>query len=761
MSSATARDQEERKLKCELTSEERPDSDRSAAQARGRSQARAHDRGFRPTKIAAALAAAGTARARNLTFRTVAPALILAAGALAPAVAQAAAPLSWSKPVSVDPGQTPSAIACPSENLCVAVDRGGQVLRTTSPPASPNPTWQAPHAIDPGHALTALACAPAVPASLCVAGDESGGVVVSTDPEAGAGGWRRTSIDSQALTGVACPSAKLCIAVDQAGSALASIDPGASDAEWTATDIDAGHQLRAVSCPSESLCVAVDDAGRVLTSTDPGAASPSWKTRAIDAIGELVAVSCASTQLCVAVDGAGNALASPDPEASAPTWSSTPVPFMSVPTSISCASSGLCVSVDEGGSALASDDPASGLPAWSESSADPGMAITSVACVPDGVCMAIDGAGAFVRATVAAPLAITGSASEITPSEATLVGTVNPQDAVLGLGQCTFEYGPTAGYGLTAACSSQPSAVGGQQTVQARVSTLSAASTYHFRIVAANAGGQATGADGTFTTAPAVSVVRPSPYILGVPANGVRLYCQPGTSGSATLTYAWIRDATVVASATSSTYVVSGADAQHHLQCRVTATNAAGSATASSGFVAVPAMGVLAATGETNVGKVSASATAIAIPLTCSAQAPAGCAISVHVTTRQARTSGKGKQARHVTVTVTLAGATAHLKRGERRTLTLPLSAAGRRLLVRAHRLTATVSVTGTVIGELKATLANLVLTLRDPPAGGHAARRERATHGKTASRPGSSARTGVSTRGHAARRRGSRDRVR
>ncbi len=216
----------------------------------------------------------------------------------------------------------------------------------------------------------------------------------------------------------------------------------------------------------------------------------------------------------------------------------------------------------------------------------------------------------------------------------------------------------------------------------------------------------------------------PSPYILGVPANGVRLYCEPGTSGSATITYAWIRDATVIAGATASSYVVTSADAQHHLQCRVTATNAAGSATASSAFVAVPAMGVVAAAGETKVGKLSASATAIAIPLSCSAQAPAGCAITVHVTTRQTRTSGKGKHARRVTVTVTLAGATVHLKRGEQRTLTLPLSAADRRLLARAHRLTATVSVTGTVIGELKATLANVALTLHDPPARGHAARR-------------------------------------
>jgi hypothetical protein len=710
---------------CELTSEELPHTDRRAP------------------------------RHGRLRWAAIVP-LLAAAGALVPAAAQAAAPLTWSRAVSIDPGQTPSAIACPSEGLCLVVDRAGRVLHTTSPPESPSPSWSAPRTIDPGRALTALACAPI---GLCAAVDESGAVLASTDPEAGAGSWQRTDIDSQPLTGVSCPSTTLCVAVDQTGSAFASTNPGAADPTWTASAVDPGHRLRGLSCPSESLCVAVDDAGRIVTSTDPSAANPSWQVKALDAIGEPVAVSCGSAQLCVAVDGVGNAFASADPGASAPTWNATQIDPAAVPAGVSCASSGLCVTVDERGSALASDDAPSGLPIWNESGADPGTPLAGVSCVPDGVCVAIDSAGGFVRATVAAPLTTTGSASEITASEATLVGTVDPQDAVLG--QCAFEYGPTSSYGLTAACSSQPAPTGGQQAVQARISTLSAASTYHFRIVAANAAGQTTGADGTFTTAAAVSVVHPSPYILGVPANGVRLYCQPGTSGNATLTYAWIRDATVIADATSSSYVVNGADAQHHLQCRVTATDAAGSATASSGFVAVPAMGVLAATGETKVGRVSASATTIAIPLTCSSQAPAGCAISVRVTTRQARSSGKGKQARRVTVTVTLAGATVHLKRGEQRTLALPLSAADRKLLSRARHLSANVSVTGTVIGELKATLANVALTLRDGAAGGQAARHRHAANGKTAGRLGSAARAHASTRARPGGRQGSQNRAR
>lgn len=553
-------------------------------------------------------------------IRQATPFLLLTA-ILAPASAQAASPLSWSAPVSVDPGQTPSAIACPSTGLCVAVDRVGQVLHTSDPTA-PSPAWSKPAGIDSGHTLTSLACAPT---GLCVAVDESGEQLTSTDPRGGAGTWRGTSIDGvTGLTGVSCPSATLCVAVDQAGNALTSTDPGASNPTWTTREIDAGNRLQAISCPTESLCVAVDVAGNALASDNPAAASPSWRTRAIHPASQpLIAISCSSGELCVAIDSAGNALASGNPGASTPTWSSTEIDLTGAPASVSCATSGLCVALDDNGDALASEDPTATVPTWSRSTADPGAPMVSVSCLT-GLCVAIDTAGRVVRAFIPPP-----------PSP---------------------------------------------------------------------------------TVAPAamVSIVRPHPSIAGVPGVGERLRCVSGLPAEtpATLTYVWVRDATVIAGATTSSYLVKAADAKHHLQCRVTATNAAGSATAGSAFVAVPAGGVLAAVGETTVGKMRVSGMVIGVPLSCSSRAPRGCTVALRVTTTRRRS---GKPVRRVTLTI--ATATVRLKQGQRRTISLKLSAIGRRLLAREHRLTVKVAVSGTVIGALKARLATATLILRAPSA--------------------------------------------
>ncbi|HYM44732.1 MAG TPA: hypothetical protein VES65_01040 [Solirubrobacteraceae bacterium] len=627
-----------------------------------------------------------------------------------PATARAASPLAWSAPVSVDPGPTPSAIACPSEGLCVAVDRAGNVLHSSDPAAS-SPSWSKAQ-IDSGHALTSLACASA---SLCVAVDESGRALSSTNPTGGASAWTPTGIDGTGLTGVSCPSATMCVAVDQAGSALASADPGAPSPAWTKREVDKGNRLNGVSCPSEALCVAVDAAGNAPVSIDPGAPSPTWTKRAIDPAGEPRAVSCASDGLCVAIDGAGDTLASADPGAANPTWSSTEIDLTGVPAGISCATSGLCVLLDDHGSALASDNPTAALPTWSGSTADPGTPMAGISCLPAGMCVAIDTAGRIVRALVPAPISTTTAAVEVGAGEATLTATVDPSDAALG--ECRFEYGPTAAYGQSASCAGPPSPTGGAQLVKARITGLAPASTYHFRIVAANAGGTSAGADRTLTTAPPISIVHPHPSIAGVPGVGERLRCSSGvpSGATATLTYAWVRDSSAIAGAGTSSYLVSRADAMHHLQCRVTATDAAGSATAGSEFVAIPAAGVLAAAGETRVGKVLAHGTSLSVPVSCSSRAPGGCAIALRVTTRQTRS---GKPVRRVTLT--LATTSAHLKQSEQRTILLKLGAAARRLLARAHSLTVTVSVSGTVIGALKASLATATLVLRTPTRHAH-----------------------------------------
>jgi Alpha galactosidase A/Alpha galactosidase C-terminal beta sandwich domain len=631
------------------------------------------------------------------------------------AAARAASTLSWSAPQTVD-RQAPSAIACPTVTLCVAVDRAGDVLQTTDPGAA-GPSWSPPEPIDPGHALSALACPSA---SLCVAVDDNGSELASTDPAGGAGSWAAArSIDSVALTGVSCASSSLCVAIDAEGQALVSSDPGDPAPTWTASDIDGATELRGVSCPSAALCVAVDSAGNALSSEAPASASPAaWHSRAIDLIGAPVAVSCASVSLCVAIDEAGNALASADAGAGNPTWSSTAVDLAATPASISCASSGLCVLLDESGMALAGDDPTAAVPSWSGSTADPGNRPAGISCLPDGLCAAVDDAGRALTATVAAPLSTSTTPTDVSSTAATLTGIVDPHDATLGA--CSFEYGPTASYGHAVPCASMPAPTGGAQTVQAYVGGLAASSTYHFRVIASNAGGAGASADEAFSTLtpPKIRVVHPQPSIAGVPGVGERLYCLSGipeqlaSEQGVTFRYAWLRDTDTIARAANGSYKVGAADAKHHLQCRVTATDVAGSATASSAFVAIPARGVIAAVGETRVGRIAVAGGAIEVPVRCSAQASRGCTITARATARMA-VSRAGSAGRRRYSTVVLARASARLRPGQPQTVTLRLTGLARRVLEHAHRLAVTVSVRGTVIGIIAGELATTRISLR------------------------------------------------
>lgn len=109
----------------------------------------------------------------------------------------------------------------------------------------------------------------------------------------------------------------------------------------------------------------------------------------------------------------------------------------------------------------------------------------------------------------AAPTVTTEAASAAGESSAILHGTVNPQ------GQKTtyfFEYGSTASYGSTApvpAGELAPSSTG--EAVSATLSALSPGHTYHFRLVATNAGGTSDGADRSFTTASTTHETNPPP----------------------------------------------------------------------------------------------------------------------------------------------------------------------------------------------------------------------------------------------------------
>jgi hypothetical protein len=622
-----------------------------------------------------------------------------------------AAQLNWSGPTPVDE-PTPNAIACPSEGLCVAVDSGGMVLHTSNPLA-PSPAWSKASKIPSASPLTAVSCAAE---GLCVAVDDEGQAFASTTPAGGGGTWKSKEIDGKTpLTSVSCPSSGLCVAVDREGRALTSTDPWASSPTWTPRTIDSGTALKAVSCPSESLCVAVDADGRVLASGSPASAS-SWPTGFFDGLGEPVAISCPSTALCVAVDSAGDVLASADPGAGNPTWSST-AHLAGEPLAVSCTSTGLCAFTTHAGTVFAGDDPTAAPPSWTPTGGD-GADLPDIACLSAGACLGLDANGGFARGLVPAPGVLSAPASEVSATEATLNATVAPNDGTLS--QCEILYGPTNAYGQNVPCSTTPTPSGGSQSVHARVSGLAADSGYHFALLATNPGGTAVSSDATFTTLEAVTVVTPYPSISGVPGVGERMYCNPGvpTNTTATVAYQWVRDTTVIAKATNSSYVIQSADAKHHLQCRVTTTDAAGSATAGSAFVAVPATGIIAAVGETKIARLTSSGPVLSIPVTCSQQAAGGCTIAIRTTSVQTVRVGKATRRE----TLTLATGKTHLTRGQRRTIKLTLNATGRRLLAKSHLLHVKVAITGTVIGALQAKLATSTLTMHASSA--HAARR-------------------------------------
>ena len=98
------------------------------------------------------------------------------------------------------------------------------------------------------------------------------------------------------------------------------------------------------------------------------------------------------------------------------------------------------------------------------------------------------------------PIAVTVAASAMTQSAATLNGVVTSNGSDTAV---TFEYGPTTSYGNTAPAAQGPlpaAAMGAQMS--APLTGLGCNGLYHFRIVAANAGGTTQGADATFSAAP-------------------------------------------------------------------------------------------------------------------------------------------------------------------------------------------------------------------------------------------------------------------
>ncbi|MGA8744564.1 MAG: hypothetical protein WB507_01715 [Solirubrobacterales bacterium] len=103
------------------------------------------------------------------------------------------------------------------------------------------------------------------------------------------------------------------------------------------------------------------------------------------------------------------------------------------------------------------------------------------------------------------PVVSAGSATAITPTSANISAGIRP-----GFRDTTyhFEYGPTTGYGSK---TPESGSIGSDNAVHAAVTTLSGltpATTFHYRVVATNSIGAASGPDQTFTTGAEPTVVQ-------------------------------------------------------------------------------------------------------------------------------------------------------------------------------------------------------------------------------------------------------------
>ena len=182
-----------------------------------------------------------------------------------------------------------------------------------------------------------------------------------------------------------------------------------------------------------------------------------------------------------------------------------------------------------------------------------------------------------------APIVTTNPATNVASFSATLNGSVNPRESTTTV---YFQYGLTTSYGSNTPMQTRTGNT--VQAISANISGLSASTTYHFRIVAHNAGGTAYGSDRTFTTlsatGPPVVITNLASYIASFSArlNGsvdphgltTTVYFQYG----ATTSYGFT---TAIQSKTGNTYqnvaaTIGGLTASTTYHFRIVATNSSG-----------------------------------------------------------------------------------------------------------------------------------------------------------------------------------------
>jgi hypothetical protein len=373
----------------------------------------------------------------------------------------ARAELAWSPPTIVDNGggETLSAVACPEQTQCTAVDQVGQET-TFNPTASS--FAGSPVLVDTGGDLTSVAC----PSNeQCTAVDVTGDEVTfnprspgtpkleNVDPQ---GGTARLSVScpsttqctaaddkspgeevtfdpatgkqiSAALVGtnmssLSCSSVSQCAAVTEEGDEV-SFDP-ASPAGATTTSMT--NDLTSVSCiPGGSECIAVSS---FFTEVKFDPSSPSGYTSGSLKVEYLESVSCPTSGQCTALAG------SPGEEATFAPGSSPGESHATIATkvenvdAISCWSASQCTAVDGQGRELTFNPS---VPAGAKTlTVDPDGYLDSLACPVKTQCTAAARGGIAGEG-----LAADGDVVSFEPKApaATTSVTIDPEDALYGL----------------------------------------------------------------------------------------------------------------------------------------------------------------------------------------------------------------------------------------------------------------------------------------------------------------------------------------
>jgi photosystem II stability/assembly factor-like uncharacterized protein len=364
------------------------------------------------------------------------------------------------------------------------------------------------------------------------------------------------------LYGISCPTTSACYMVGPGGTILGTTDAGAT---WAAQSSGTTNQLNGVSCPTTSACWAVGASGTIVATTDGGV---TWTAQSSGTVNTLNAVSCPTSRACWGVGESGTIVATTDGGA---TWNAQSSGTTYYLRGVSCPTTNACWTPAGGGGPPISGGilaTANGGASWTVQSTQQ-LGLTTVSCPNDTTCWSVGSSGTINATTNAGANwtiqsygggATLNGISCPTVSACWAVGEVGTIVATNNGGTTWTVQGPGGGNilrGVSCPTTSACWAVGDSGTV---VAAFAPTSTTPPRIFGPSEEGQTlTEDDGTWVGAPTPSFAR---QWRRCNATGANCSDIPGATGQ--------------------TYTVTSADRGSSLLVNVTATNANGTAQASS-----------------------------------------------------------------------------------------------------------------------------------------------------------------------------------